>query len=401
MRLTDKTIAALAMSKGKVEAIHYDDDLPGFGLRLRAGGSRRWVYTYRIGVRDRRITLGSPTALSAGRARTIAAELAAKVRLGNDPAGEKHENRARAAETMGATLTAYLAVKRETVRSGSYTGIERHLAKHCRRLHGVRIDKIDRRAIAATLTTIAAKSGPIEANRVRASLSAFFAWCMREGLAAANPVIGTGRRPERSRDRVLTDVELKAIWSATVGNDDYSAIIRLLTLTGARANEIAALSWPEVDDDRITLPALRTKNKRDHVIPLSEPAQVILDRRPRRADRDFIFGRRNGRPFSGWSVCKGLLDARIKDKGVTLADWTPHDLRRTTATRMAELGVQPHIIEAVLNHVSGHKHGVAGIYNRATYEPDKRQALALWAEHLLAIVEGRKRVVVPLKRGTA
>jgi integrase len=172
----------------------------------------------------------------------------------------------------------------------------------------------------------------------------------------------------------------------------------LLALTGARANEIAALSWPEGDDDKIALPASRTKNKRDHVIPLSEQAQAILDHRPRRADHDFVFGRRNGRPFTGWSVCGDLLDARIKDSGATVAHWTPHDLRRTAATRMAELGVPPHIIEAVLNHVSGHKHGVAGIYNRATYEPEKRHALALWADHLLAIVEGRKRVVVPLMR---
>jgi len=397
MRLTDKTVAALALPKDRAEAIHYDEDLPGFGLRLRAGGSRRWVYTYRIGVRDRRITLGSPTALSANRARAIAADLAAKVRLGNDPAGEKQENRARAAETMGATLQTYLAAKREAVRPGSYTGIERHLTKHCLRLHGVRVDKIDRRAVAVTLTAIATKSGPIEANRVRASLSAFFSWAMREGLVGANPVIGTGRRPEQSRARVLSDDDLRAIWSATKGSDDYSAIIRLLTLTGARANEIASLSWPEVDDGKITLPASRTKNKREHVIPLSKPAQITLDRRPRQPDRDFVFGRRDGRPFSGWSVCNDLLHARIKENGATVAHWTPHDLRRTAATRMAELGVQPHIIEAVLNHVSGHKHGVAGIYNRATYEPEKRQALALWAYRLLAIVEGRKRVVVPLK----
>jgi integrase len=398
MRLTDKTIAGLVLSAGKNEAIFYDDDLPGFGLRLRVGGSARWVYSYKIGTQHRRITIGTPTTLTAGRARSTAAELHAKIRLGADPAGEKLEGRARAAETMEVALRSYLAQKRSVVRSGSYTGIERHLLKHCRRLHGLQLAKIDRHAVAVTLGAVASKSGPIEANRVRASLSAFFAWCLREGLVDVNPVVGTGRRPEKSRDRVLSDSELKAVWAATAGDDDYSAIIRLLALTGARANEIAALSWSEVFGDRIVLPAVRTKNKREHIIPLSEPAHAILEARPRRPGRDFIFGRRQDRPFTGWSVCRDLLHARIKANGATVPDWSPHDLRRTCATRMAELGVQPHIIEAVLNHVSGHKAGVAGIYNRATYEPEKRQALMLWGEHLLAVVEGRKSKVVPLHR---
>jgi integrase len=397
MKLTDKTIADLKLAKSKREAIHYDDDLPGFGLRLRAGGSVRWVFTYRIGVRDRRITLGSPAALSAARARAIASELHAKVRLGGDPAGEKLEGRARVAETMDATLRSYLAHKRTVVRASSYTGIERHLVKHCRRLHGLQLAKIDRRAVAATVTAIASKSGPVEANRVRASLSAFFAWCIREGLLDHNPVAGTGRRPERSRERMLDDGELKAIWSATSDGTDYSAIVRLLLLTGARANEIAGLSWSEVLEDRIVLPPARTKNARTHVIPLSVPSRQILDGQERRADRDFIFGRHRDRGFSGWSACKILLEARIKANGAAITDWTPHDLRRTAATRMAEIGIVPHIIEAVLNHVSGHKHGVAGIYNRATYEREKRQALAIWADHLLAVAEGRKHKVVPLR----
>ncbi len=397
MRLTDKTIAELAPPKGKSEAIFFDDTLPGFGIRLRAGGSARWVYQYKIGTQHRRITLGSAAVLSATRARASATELHAKVRLGTDPAGEKIESRARAAETMEAALRSYLAQKRDEVRPGSYTGIERHLVKHCRRLHGLQLAKIDRRAIAATLGAVANKSGPIEANRVRASLSAFFVWCMREGLVEQNPVMGTGRRPEKSRERVLSPEELKAIWNTTAGTDDYSAIIRLLMLTGCRANEIAALRWSEIHNDRIVLPAERTKNARMHIVPLSDAAKAILEARPRHAARDFVFGRREGRPFTGWTVCQDLLDARIKAAGASVAPWTRHDLRRSVATSMAELGVQPHVIEAALNHVSGHKAGVAGIYNRAAYEPEKRQALTLWAERLLALVEGRKSKIVPLR----
>jgi integrase len=128
---------------------------------------------------------------------------------------------------------------------------------------------------------------------------------------------------------------------------------------------------------------------------------AILEGRPRREGRDFIFGRLRDRPLNGWSVCKANLDKRIKEAGAELPHWTHHDLRRTTATRMAdELGIAPHIIEAVLNHVSGHKAGVAGIYNRADYSVQMRQALTSWSEHLLSIVAGRpmSKKVVPLRK---
>src|SRR5262249_21724918 len=137
-----------------------------------------------------------------------------------------------------------------------------------------------------------------------------------------------------------------------------------------------------------------TKNKRQHIIPITAPMRDILDSRPQRSGRDFIFGRPHDRPFTGWSVCKVALDQRI---GPALTDWCHHDIRRSVATRMAELDVA-HVIEAVLNH-AGYKYGVAGIYNRSTLEPQKRHALTLWAEHLLALVEGRPTPskVVPLR----
>lgn len=392
MRFTQKDVDALDLPPRKTEAIIFDADLPGFGLRLRRGGSRVWIYQFKIGERHRRVTLGSATAIPLARARKNAADLHAKVRLGRDPAGEKDEARVRAAETVGAMLQTYIAHKRTRLRAGSLVNIQRHLLKHCRPLHGLQLAKADRRAIAARITAVAAGSGPVEANRVRASLAAFFAWCMRQGMCEVNPVLGTDRQPERSRARVLDDDELRAIWNATKGDDDYSAIVRLLLLTGARASEIAALSWSEVVDDRITLPPARTKNAREHVIPLAAVARAIIDVRPRRAERDLIFGQRRDRPFAGWDLSKKALDARIG----AIAPWTHHDLRRTMATRMAEIGVMPHVIEAVLNHVSGHKHGVAGIYNRSTYEREKMIALDRWAEHVLATVEGRSTKIVPL-----
>lgn len=167
-------------------------------------------------------------------------------------------------------------------------------------------------------------------------------------------------------------------------------------LTGQRASEIAELRWDEVGDEQITLPGERTKNARSHIIPLSEAAKGILPW-SRKGNRKFVFGR-DDTGFNGWGKAKEKLDARIAEGKKKLEHWTPHDLRRSVATRMAELGVQPHIVEAVLNHISGHKGGVAGIYNRATYDKEKREALNFWAEHVIAVVEGRTAKVLPLKR---
>jgi integrase len=398
MKLTDKMVAALALPKGKLDQVFWDDDIPLFGVRLRAGGAKRWVYQYRVGAKQRRVILGVVSAVSAAQARKTAAELHARVQLGEDPASSKAERRARAAETMDAALRIYMARQRERLKPLSYRQCERHLVKHAKALHGLQLARIDRRTIATRLSAIAAKSGPVEANRVRTSLSAFFAWALRQGLVEANPVVGTEKRPEQSRDRVLNDDELRAIWAATAGQEDHSAIIRLLALTALRADEIASLRFSEVNGDQIVLPADRTKNSREHVVPMTTPVKAILEARPRRPDRDFVFGRRQDGGFTGWSATKKMLDARIAESGAVVARWTTHDLRRTAATRMGELGVAPHVIEAVLDHVSGHKAGVAGTYNRASYESQKRAALTVWSEHLLAVVTGDKAKVVSMVR---
>jgi integrase len=400
MKLTADEVAALELPRGKDEAFFWDEDIVGLAVRLRRDRkASRWIFQYRHGRQQRRITIGALTAISATQARKAAADLHAKAHLGADPAGEKAEGRAPAAETVGALLRSYLPHKREQLGARSYVEVERHLLKHCKPLHSLPIAKLDRRAIASRKAAIAMKSGNVTANRVHASLSAFLSWCMQEGLIDSNPALGATNYPEKSRERVLGDHELKAIWTATSGDDDYSAAVRLLILTGCRLNEIAALRWSELVDDRIVLPPSRTKNGRQHVVPLAPVARDILARRPTRPDRDLIFGRRHDRPLRGWTVLKTALDKRIEEGGHKIEQWTHHDLRRTVATRMAELGVQPHIIEAVLNHQSGHRGGIAGIYNRATYAREVAAALALWDEHISALVEGRDRKVVSLRGG--
>jgi integrase len=179
------------------------------------------------------------------------------------------------------------------------------------------------------------------------------------------------------------------VWAA-LGADQFGDILRLLILTGQRREEIGGLRWSEVDFERalIVLQPARTKNKRLHEIPLSPQARAILERQPKRR-RELIFGRGEG-GFSGWSVGKARLDRHLlatrQEAGAKpMPDWRLHDLRRTAATGMADLGVLPHIVEAVLNHVSGHRTGVAGIYNRARYETEMRDALERWADHVARI----------------
>ncbi|MCA1474760.1 site-specific integrase [Bradyrhizobium sp. NBAIM08] len=440
MKLTAKGFGAARLKAGETDKIFFDDDIPGFGLRVRAGGSRSWVFQYALGDKQRRMSLGSATPESFksvkdadGRVklgiREHAAQLHAKVKLGEDPAGDKTESRKRASDTFEAVAKKFLAAKKETTRPGTYTETERHILKHAKPLNGLQAAKISRRDIAELIGTIRTNSGPVAANRVRSTLSDFFGWAMSEGFDGIedNPVLNTAKAEEVSRDRVLKDHELRAIWKHA-GDDHHGAILKLMMLTGQRADEIASLRWPEItmatvpekrvtdaiklpafDIDAIDLPAERTKNKRPHIVPLSKPAFAIVGAQTRRTNsdgslREFVFGI-GQQGFSGWSRCKERLDARIeKDLGKSLDHWRPHDLRRTMSTLMNDrLGILPHVVEAILNHVSSHqsgKSGVGGVYNRALYLRERVEALNLWADHLAWIVAADSNVT-PLKRAEA
>jgi integrase len=398
MKLTQKVVDTLTLPARRTEVIVFDATVPGLGLRLRVTGGRSFIFQYKIGSQQRRVTLGNAGAIKLDQARATASKLHAQVRLGHDVAAERSERRARAVETFGAVLAIYLPRQNARVRPRSYIEIERYLRRYLQSLHGLQFARIDRRLIAEQLSLIENVNGKAAANRARTCLSAFFAWAMREGLADNNPVIGTGRREEASRSRVLANAELRIIWSA-LGDDEFSAIVRLLTLTGQRREEIGSLCWSEVDLEAgvIRLPAERVKNKREHTVPLSAPARTIVEAQPRRDGRDYVFGRGAG-GFSGWSRCKARLDRRIAQMvGHPLPAWILHDLRRSVVTGMAELSVHPHVIEAVINHVSGSKAGVAGIYNRSSYAREKAAALALWGEHVTAVVEGCGSKIVTLR----
>ena len=313
--------------------------------------------------------------------------------LGEDPAGAKAESQSRAEETFGNCLKSYLGWQRARVRQSSFAAIERHLVKNLAPLHRLRVDKIDRRAIALQLGRIANRGNPVQANRTRASLSKFLNWAMGEGLVEANAALLTNKLAEnKPRDRYLSKAEIHTLWHG-LPNGDFGDILRILLLTGQREREISDLRWDEIDfaSGVIDLPPHRTKKPRRHTVPMSPAVRAILEARPQQG-RAFVFGT-GAKGFSGWSRAKKRLDDSVK-----ISPWRIHDLRRSCATGMAEIGVSPHVIEAILNHVSGTRAGIAGIYNRSTYETEKASALLRWAEHIAAIADGRTSNVTPLKR---
>ncbi len=403
LRLDPKTIAGLALGKGRSEEFAWDTELEGFGLRLRrrsdGGLLRTWVAQYRANGRTRRITLGSVEKLAPAQAREAARKILARVTLGHDPQGEKQAKRQQAARTVRAVVAAYLEAKQPDLRPSSFRISKLYLTgPYFRALHPLAISAVTRSDVAACVRAVARGHSTATAAAARRALSALFAWSISEGLLgdAANPVDGSHRPADPTpRDHVLTNAELAAIWRAA-GDDEFGRIVRLLILLGSRRQEIGGMRWNELDlaAGIWALPAERSKNRRSLIVTLPSAAIEILRTVPRRA-RDHLFGDRADDGFTSWSNNKVELDRRLAD---TVKPWRVHDIRRTVATGMADLGIEPHHIEACLNHYSGHRRGVAGVYNRSSYERAVKAALARWSEHVMALVEGRTNVIA-MQRG--
>jgi integrase len=192
----------------------------------------------------------------------------------------------------------------------------------------------------------------------------------------------------------LTDAEIVKFWSAVdAERKEFSGLLKLLLLTGCRLNEVAGMRRAELSDDGATwsIPGERTKNKRPHIVPLAPLAREILATMA--GDGELVFTTTGRSPVSGWSRIKTSLDGAM-----AIPPWRLHDLRRTAATGMAEIGIAPHIVEAALNHISGAKAGVAGTYNRAAYAPEKRAALERWASHVQGLVCGQPANIVNMRK---
>jgi integrase len=401
MKLDTRSVAGLTLDAGKAEEFAWDTELTGFGLKLwrkrdGSGVLRTWVAQYRAGGRTRRHSLGSTAKVPLSAAREAARKILAGAALGQDPAGERQAKRARAARTFGAVADAYLHARASTLRPGSLRlGVLYLRGPYFAPLRAMSISEISRADVAACLTATTRRHGANSAAAARRWASSLLSWAVEEGWSPANPIVGT-RKPPRTppRDRVLADHELAAVWR-TCGDDDHGRITRLLILLGSRRAEVGGMAWPELDLDvgTWTLPAARSKNHRAHTIALPPAALDIVQSVPRRAC-DQLFGSlwAPHRGFTIWSRHKARLDALLGFE----RPWTLHDLRRTCATGMINLGIEPHHVEAVLNHHSGHRAGIGGVYNRSPYTAQIASALARWAAHVDDLIEGRASNVVAL-----
>jgi integrase len=401
MKLTSKAVAALTLPPGKDDHIEFDDEMPRFGFRLRRSGSevrKSWVCQFRRAGKSRRIKLGAAEILAAELARTAARKVLAAVDLGADPQGDKSARRSADKFTLTAFAEEFLMAKEGTVRSRTFVELKRYLQgpTYFKGLHQLPADQVTRRDIAARLLVIIRESGARTAVAARGALSELFAWGIGQGLVEHNPVIGTNRpKTSSSRNRVLSDQELVAIWIAA-GDDDFGRIVRLLILLGQRRTEVGSATWDEFDLERgiWTIPSQRTKNHREHGLPLCGLVLGVINSIPRRVGRHHLFGVR-GHGFCSWATAKAALDTRLGDQ---VRKWTLHDIRRSFATRLCDLGVAPHVVEQILNHQSGHRAGIVAVYNKSTYEREVKAALALWDDHVRSITEGGERKVIPLAR---
>jgi integrase len=273
------------------------------------------------------------------------------------------------------------------------------------RWRGRRLADIRRAEIIAMLDDVVDSGRPVAANRMLAALRTLFNWAIERDLLQVNPCTGV-RAPtaETSRERVLTDDEIRLLWKATGRQgSSFSRFVRLLLLTGQRRDEVGRMRWSEIEDDLWRLAGERTKNARAHAVPLSGAARDVLASLPRIAWSDYVFTTTGRTPSRNYARGKAGLDALMRavaeEEGMPAPEpWRLHDLRRTVASGMARLGINLPVIEKVLNHASGSFAGIVGVYQRYSFADEKRQALEAWAQHILDLAgETEAENVVPLR----
>ncbi len=386
-KLTTKSLDALPPADGKRYEVR-DELLTGLHLRVSASGGKVWYLATRVDGRLRRIKLGTYPVLSLSDAREKARSILRDIQLGvfqqrdAEPLPERR--------TLGDIIPDFVEryAKRYTK---DWRGTQSVLLRMSG-LHRKVIGEIKRadvvRELEAMVADIEDNGGKgTRANRGLAALKKLFSWCIDQGIIEHTPIAGL--KPlirEVARERCLTDQELQALWvGAQTEAYPFREFVMVLMFTGQRLREISDMRWSEVDLDRatLTLKNSRTKNGNAHILPLTPAVVNILRGMPRFLGSDFVFTTTGTTPISGFGRLKKRLETFI---GLDAENWRFHDLRRTMATNVAMLRVQPHIIEAVLNHQTGIVSGVAAVYNRHAYLDEKREAMAKWAERLEMIV---------------
>lgn len=411
--LTDRFCRSASAGDGR-KTDYFDTLVRGLCLRASAGGAKAFyqVYTRNDGKRAW-LKLGTFPDISLAKARQLARETRASVGEGNDPHSEKT---ARAAsQTVSDLVDNYVAREASTKRSAAE--IERRLRFDVVPLIGdIKLSELHRRDLTRCIDAIMDRGAHAGANRLFDDIRAMVRWAKARGDLDENLVDGM-RRPAESkpRDRVLSADEIRTIWEALPSAKMWAStqrILRLCLVTAQRVGEITGMERGEIDFERQlwTIPASRSKNGREHTVPLSGMALDIIkeqlaaaDALAERKDREaplFVFPGPGGRAaVTGASISKAVKREQTGETILSVAPFTPHDLRRTAATHMEEIGVNPFIVGHVLNHISVTKASITSrVYARYDYAAEKREALDLWADRLSGIFEQKTAEVVSLAR---
>ena len=406
VRFTEEVIKKLACPEGAKDLIVFDEGMPGLCLRVTKAGKKVFGFRYKRAGQTKHLVLGAwGTTLTLARAQKRAREERGKVSAGADPfterkaieANEKAE-RQRVAFTVEAMIDQW-GVKHLAQRTTNYrTQSENTLkAAFAKQLHKPAAG-ITKQDVRDSLDATVKARGPYAANHLHAAGHACWKFAIGRGDLEVNPWASVPKPAKAvARDRVLTDAEIAAVWQATEGMArTWRSMIRLLILTAQRRSEVAGMAWAELDLDNVTwvIPRERAKNGVSHLVPLSAAAIEIIRDQPREKGGVFVFRSRGETSPSGFSKMKARLDKALGD-GV--APWVLHDLRRTAATGLQRLSVMPVVIEAALNHVSGTRSGIVGIYQRHQYEEERRDALNRWAAHVIGLVKEAEIERAPAK----
>jgi integrase len=364
LKFSDATLRALkAPERGQTD---YADSLtPGLSVRV---GKRTKTFMFRrvIGGRRERITIGQYADVTLARAREKSRQLRAEKTLGLAVA--------KPSSSFPECLEEFLAIKRQANRPNTIRFTERLLRKHFP--FTVDVSSIDGKAIAEKLEAITA---PSERSHAFAEARTFFNWLARQRRIPFSPLVAldTPEKPE-GRDRVLTDEELISVWRSAP-QSVYGDIIRIALLTGQRTGQLTALRGEFIANGLLTWPGSHMKAGRRHVLPLTDTVASMLAAYPKKG---LLFPSQKGGPFRIRDREKKVLD---KTSGVS--NWTHHDLRRTLATKMAEIGIAPHVIERILAHQTGTISGVSAIYNRHHFLPEMKLALLAFEEKLQTLLQ--------------
>ena len=377
-RLTEKEIRTLPTPE-KGNRIYFDDLVGGFGIRVTANGTKAFVFDYRVNRRHRRLTIGRYPSWNATAARERAKKLKLQVDRGRDPLGEKEETRAAPtfADVAAEYLERYASKKKSGFRDKQY------LTRDVFPSWGNRKAADIKRRDVLELIERKAEQAPISANRLLACIRKVFNWAISRDQLDTNPcsqVPAPGI--EKRRDRVLTETEIAAFWegldSAPMRGEVRTAL-RLILVTSQRPGEVCEIELADLNGNWWTVPAAKAKNGLSHRVPMSALAQEQLQPRREATERWLFPSPRGDAPIQVNALSVPLRN----NNHFGLERFTPHDLRRTAATMMASMGTDRLTLSKILNHVET---GVTSVYDRATYDKEKRRALQRWERQLRTLI---------------